>query len=68
VEKYGECLIIILLSLIMQGDNLATTPGYLFPVFSFVISKDMDKWWNYLDTCRLPSRLTVNGKSVLVGI
>ena len=47
MEKYGECLIIILLSLIMQGDNFATTPGYLFPIFSFVISKDMDKLWNY---------------------
>jgi len=35
-------------------------------VNSFVISKDMDKLWNCLDTFRLPSRRTVNDKSVLV--
>jgi hypothetical protein len=42
VEKYGEYLIIIFLSLIMQGHNVATTPGYLISIFRFVISKDMD--------------------------
>jgi len=67
VEKYSEYLISILLSLIkMQGDDVATTPGYMVTSFVFVISKDMDKLWNYLDTCKLPSRLTVNDKSVLV--
>jgi hypothetical protein len=50
----------------MQGDNVVKTPVYLISIFSFVISKDMDKFWNYLDTCRLPSPLTVNDKSVLV--
>ena len=66
-EKYGEYFIINLLSLIMQGDNVVTTPGCLISVFSFIISKGVDKLWNYLDTCRLASRLTVNDKSVLVG-
>ena len=65
-EKYGEYVIIILSNPIMQGDNVVKTPVYLISVFSFVISKDMDKFWNYLDTCRLPSPLTVNDKSVLV--
>jgi hypothetical protein len=40
----------------MQGDNVTTTPGYLISLFSFVLSKDMDNLWSYLDTCRLPSR------------
>jgi hypothetical protein len=52
----------------MQGDDVATTPGYLITLFIFVISKDVDKLWNYLDTCKLPSRLTVNDKSVLVNM
>jgi len=47
VEIYSEYLIIILLSLIVQGDNVATTPGYLIPIFSFVVSKDMDNLWIY---------------------
>lgn len=69
MEKYSEYLIIILLNLIiMQGDDVATTPGYLITLFIFVISKDVDKLWNYLDTCKLPSRLTVNDKSVLVNM
>jgi len=63
--KVRWIIIIIFLRFIVQCDNVTTTQVYLISVFSFVISKDMDNLRNYLDTSRLPSRLTLNDKSVL---